>query len=306
MLEYLIFVLSLSSLLLGASLLTNSARHIAKIAGISEFVIGATVVAFGTSLPELASSIQAMLSGHPGIVVGNVLGSNVANIGLALGLTSVLFPVYVSRQVTDIDIPFLLASAVATYVVFIDLKVSWIEGLILISMYMAFIFHEISQNHSQDRATQDRATIERLDRKQLIAFFLGAALLHIGARYLISSALTISENLRIGESLIAFFLVAIGTSLPEIAATLMSAKSGRADIAMGNVLGSNTFNSLVVLGSSTFFGAVSDKAAFIAAALPAMILLSILLGFMSLNNRITRLEGCLLLLIYCALAVNLI
>jgi len=301
MLEYLIFVLSLSSLLLGAGLLTNSARHIAKIAGISEFVIGATVVAFGTSLPELASSIQAMLSGHPGIVVGNVLGSNVANIGLALGLTSVLFPVYVSRQITDIDIPFLLASAVATYVVFIDLKVSWIEGLILISMYMAFIFHEISQNHSQDRAT-----IEKLDHKQLVAFLLGAALLHIGARYLISSALTISENLRIGESLIAFFLVAIGTSLPEIAATLMSAKSGRADIAMGNVLGSNTFNSLVVLGSSTFFGAVSDKAAFIAAALPAMILLSILLGFMSLNNRITRLEGCLLLLIYCALAVNLI
>ena len=301
MLEYLIFVLSLSSLLLGASLLTNSARHIAKIAGISEFVIGATVVAFGTSLPELASSIQAMLSGHPGIVVGNVLGSNVANIGLALGLTSVLFPVYVSRQITDIDIPFLLASAVATYVVFIDLKVSWIEGLILISMYMAFIFHEISQNHSQDRAIK-----EKLDHKQLIAFFLGAALLHIGARYLISSALIISENLRIGESLIAFFLVAIGTSLPEIAATLMSAKSGRADIAMGNVLGSNTFNSLVVLGSSTFFGAVSDKAAFIAAALPTMILLSILLGFMSLNNRITRLEGCLLLLIYCALAVNLI
>jgi len=301
MLEYLIFVLSLSSLLLGASLLTNSARHIAKIAGISEFVIGATVVAFGTSLPELASSIQAMLSGHPGIVVGNVLGSNVANIGLALGLTSVLFPVYVSRQITDIDIPFLLASAVATYVVFIDLKVSWIEGLILISMYMAFIFHEISQNHSQDRAIK-----EKLDHKQLIAFFLGAALLHIGARYLISSALIISENLRIGESLIAFFLVAIGTSLPEIAATLMSAKSGRAEIAMGNVLGSNTFNSLVVLGSSTFFGAVSDKAAFVAAALPAMILLSILLGFMSLNNRITRLEGCLLLLIYCALAVNLI
>ncbi|RQW77950.1 MAG: sodium:calcium antiporter, partial [Methanothrix sp.] len=219
MLEYLIFVLSLSSLLLGASLLTNSARHIAKIAGISEFVIGATVVAFGTSLPELASSIQAMLSGHPGIVVGNVLGSNVANIGLALGLTSVLFPVYVSRQITDIDIPFLLASAVATYVVFIDLKVSWIEGLILISMYMAFIFHEISQNHSQDRAIK-----EKLDHKQLIAFFLGAALLHIGARYLISSALIISENLRIGEALIAFFLVAIGTSLPEIAATLMSAK----------------------------------------------------------------------------------
>jgi len=301
MLEYLIFLFSLSALLLGARLLTNSARHMAKAAGISEFVIGATVVALGTSLPEMASSILAMLSGHPGITVGNVLGSNVANIGLALGLASMLFPIYVSRQITDIDIPFLLASAIATFVVFIDLRVTWIEGIILILMYLAFIHHEASQSHASEKAAG-----EKLDRKQLLGFFLGMVLLYLGARYVISSALAIAESMSISESLIAFFLVAAGTSLPEIAATLTAARDGRGEIAMGNVLGSNAFNSLVVLGSSSFFGVVTDDGVFVYAALSAMILLSILLGFMALNNRITRLEGTLLFLIYCALAINLI
>ena len=110
MLDYITLFFSLFALYLGAKLLTEGARHLAKVANVSDFVIGVTIVAFGTSLPELASSIFAMLSGHPGIVVGNVLGSNVANIGLALGLAGMLYPFYVSRQIIDIDIPFFLAS----------------------------------------------------------------------------------------------------------------------------------------------------------------------------------------------------
>ncbi len=128
MLEYLIFLISLVGLYIGARLLTESARHMARAAGVSEFVIGSTVVAFGTSLPELASSISAMLSGHPGIVVGNVLGSNLANIGLALGLAAMLYPIYVRRQVTDTDIPVLLASAALNFVVFLDLQVTWTKA----------------------------------------------------------------------------------------------------------------------------------------------------------------------------------
>ena len=162
MLQFLIFVFSLLALLLGAKLLTNRARHIAKVAGVSEFVIGATVVAFGTSMPELASSIFAILSGHPGLVVGNVIGSNVANIGLALGLASMLFPIYVSRQITDIDIPLLLASAIATLVVFIDLQVTWVEGIALILMYLAFINHELGQHRNSERTERGNLTASRL------------------------------------------------------------------------------------------------------------------------------------------------
>jgi cation:H+ antiporter len=242
-----------------------------------------------------------MLSGHPGLVVGNIIGSNVANIGLALGLASLLFPIYVSRQITDTDIPLLLASAIATLVVFIDLQVTWVEGIALILMYLAFINHELGQHRNSERTAR-----EKLDLKQVAGFFLGMALLYFGAKYLVSSALAISQDMNISESLIAFFLVALGTSLPEIATSVMAARSGRYEIAMGNVLGSNSFNSLIILGTSSLFASVTVESDFLFSTLPAMILLSFLLGFMSLNNTITRLEGILLFLIYCLLAINII
>jgi cation:H+ antiporter len=301
MIEFLIFVLSLPVLYYGARLLTDGARALAKAAGISEFVIGATVVAFGTSLPELASSALAMLSGHPGIVVGNVIGSNLANIGLALGFAGMLYPIYVSRQITDIDIPFLLASAAVNLVVFVDLSVSWFEGLILVLMYMAFLNHEISA-HRNSRVKSEGT----LHPRHLLSILVGAVMLYLGARYLISSALAISETLNISESVIAFLLIALGTSLPEIATSIVAARDGKGEIAIGNVLGSNAFNSLIILGSSSFLGTITVSSTFLYSTLPSMILVSVLLGFMSLNNRITRLEGTLLFLIYCALVINLL
>lgn len=301
MIEFLIFVLSLPVLYYGARLLTDGARALAKAAGVSEFVIGATVVAFGTSLPELASSAFAMISGHPGIVVGNVIGSNLANIGIALGFAGMLYPIYVSRQITDIDIPFLLASAAANLVVFVDLSVSWIEGLILFLMYLAFLSHEISM-----RRESSAKAIGNLHPKHPLSILAGVVLLYFGAIYLISSALAISEALNISEPVVAFLLVALGTSLPEIATSVVAAKEGKGEIAVGNVLGSNAFNSLIILGSSSFLGAVTVDSPFLYSTLPSMILVSVLLGFMSFNNRITRLEGTLLFLIYCALVINLL
>lgn len=296
-----IFLLSLPALYYGARLLTDGARELARVAGISEFVIGATVVAFGTSLPELASSALAMLSGHPEIVVGNVIGSNLANIGIALGLAGMLYPIYVSRQITDIDIPFLLASATVNLVVFVDLSVTWIEGLILVIMYLAFLNHEISQRKNANAKAEGD-----LHPKALISIIVGAVLLYLGARYLISSVLDISEVLNISEAVVAFLLVALGTSLPEITTSVVAAREGKGEIAVGNVLGSNAFNSLIILGSSSFLGVIAVDSSFLYSTLPAMIAVSILLGFMSLNNRITRLEGTLLFLIYCALVINLL
>lgn len=301
MIEFLIFLLSLPALYYGARLLTDGARELARVAGISEFVIGATVVAFGTSLPELASSALAMLSGHPEIVVGNVIGSNLANIGIALGLAGMLYPIYVSRQITDIDIPILLASATVNLVVFVDLSVTWIEGLILVIMYLAFLNHEISQRKNANAKAEGD-----LHPKALISIIVGAVLLYLGARYLISSVLAISEVLNISEAVVAFLLVALGTSLPEITTSVVAAREGKGEIAVGNVLGSNAFNSLIILGSSSFLGVIAVDSSFLYSTLPAMIAVSILLGFMSLNNRITRLEGTLLFLIYCALVINLL
>ncbi len=146
----------------------------------------------------------------------------------------------------------------------------------------------------------------KLDPKNIFGFLLGMVFLYFAARYLISSALDISQSLKISETLVAFFLIALGTSLPEIATSLVAAKRGNGEIAMGNVLGSNAFNSLIVLGGSSLFGPISAEASFLVPVLYTMILISILLGFMSLNSTITRLEGSLLLLLYLAMAINLL
>ncbi len=267
MIEFLIFLASLPVLYFGARLLTDGARALARAAGISEFVVG----------------------------------SNLANIGLALGFAGMLYPIYVARQITDIDIPFLLASAAANLVVFVDLSVSWIEGIILLLMYLAFLNHEIST-----RRESSTKAVENLHPKHMLSILMGAVLLYFGASYLISSALAISEALNISEPVVAFLLVAIGTSLPEIATSVVAARDGKGEIAVGNVLGSNAFNSLIILGSSSFLGVVTVDSPFLYSTLPSMIIVSVLLGFMSLNNRITRLEGTLLFLIYCALAINLL
>lgn len=301
MMAYIMLLLSIPALYLGARLVTEGARHMARVASVPEFVIGSTIVAMGTSLPELASSLTAMASGHPGIVAGNVLGSNIANIGLALGLAGMLYPIYVCRRITDTDIPMLLASAIATLVVFMDMDVGRIEGSILILMYLAFIHHEVSGRQGSD-GTEREAPSPR----PILGFLLGLLLLYLGARYLISSALEISESLGVSEPVIAFFLVALGTSLPEVATSIVAARDGRDEIAVGNLIGSNVFNSLVVLGTCSFLGSIASDGSFLLFALPAMLAMSILLGFVSLNNTITRLEGALLFLLYTALAAELL
>jgi cation:H+ antiporter len=298
--SFLIFAASLVALYYGAKYLTDAAVHMAERAGVSDFIIGATIVSFGTTLPEISSSVLAMLEGHPGIVVGNVLGSNIANLGLALGISAVIYPIYVGRAITDIDVPFFLASAILATVSLADQSAGWTEGLVMILMYLAFVYSQIPRNG------QKRKSEGRLGIKHLVYFVLGAALLYLGARYLVSSLLEISVMLGLGEAVISFLLLAVGTSLPEISTSVISARAGRGEIAVGNVLGANAINSLVVLGISSLMGTVTAGASFLMIALPAMVLLSLLFGFMSLNNRVTRLEGVVLISVYLVTVLNIV
>ena len=303
LIEILILGLSLVALYYGAKFVTEGAAYVARVLGISEFVIGATIVAFGTSLPELASSILAMLTdaGYPGIVVGNVAGSNIANIGLALGISGILYNLYIDRKIIETDVPFLIASTLAFFAAFIDLMVTWLEGVILILMYLAFIHHEVSEQSKTKVPAR-----EIFDQKYLFIFIGGLILLYLGAKYLISSILEVSVLFGISEAVVAFVLVSIGTSLPEIVTSVVAAKEGRGDIAMGNVVGSNTFNSLIVLGASALIGTVAVDASFLNAALFSMVLISLLLGFMLIDNRISRFEGVLLFLIYMVIILNMV
>lgn len=295
MLEFLIFGLSLVALYYGAKAITESAVHFAKVIGVSEFVIGATVVAFGTALPELSTSLFAMIkdSGYPEVAAGNVLGSILANTGLGLGGAAMFYRVYITRDLIETDISFLIASALAMTVVFIDLKITWFEGVVLILIYLSFIRHEIAA-HRKSEAVGTESFMSRY----MLIFLAGVALLYVGARYMIISILEISSVIGISEAVVAFILVAIGTSLPEISTAVVAAKNGRGDIAMGDIVGANTFNALIILGFSSFVGDVAASQAFLIATLPVVLLITILAGFMSMGNMISRFEGSMLVGIY--------
>jgi len=295
LLEFLIFAVSLVALYYGAKSITESAVHFAKVLGVSEFVIGATVVAFGTALPEFSTSLVAMLvdGGRPEIAAGDVLGSILANTGLALGAAAMFYGIYIDRKILETDLSFLLASMLAVFVVFIDFKITWIEGIFLIAIYLSFIRHEISEH----RKSESKGS-EKFRPRYLALFLAGMAMLAIGASYMIEAIRTISATLGLSEAVVAVVLLAVGTSLPEISTAVVAAKNGRGDIAMGDVLGANTFNALIILGSVSLVQDVAVNEAFISTTLPVVVLISLLLGFMVLGNRITRFEGSMLVAIY--------
>lgn len=295
LLEFLIFAGSLVALYYGAKAVTESAVHFAKVLGISEFVIGATVVAFGTALPEFSTSMTAMAvdGGRPEIAAGTVLGSILANTGLALGAAAVLYGIYIDRKILETDLSFLLASVLALYVVFLDYRITWIEGIFLIAIYLAFIHHEVSEHRKNDSKG-----MEDLRPKMIALFIAGIVILSVGARYMIEAIRDIAATLGISEAVVAVILLAVGTSLPEVSTAIVAAKNGRGDIAMGDIIGANAFNALIVLGASSLVGDVAVSEPFVSVTLPVVVLMSLLLGFMVLGNKITRFEGSMLLAIY--------
>ncbi len=293
MLEYITFAISLAALLYSAKLITDSAIHFARVLGASDFIVGATVVALGTSLPELSSSIEAMHAGLPGIVIGNVIGSNIANIALVLGITSIFYIIKTKRNILKKDIPFLFISAFATLVVLIDFKITLIEGILLLATYLAYLAYSIKIHKSHDKHKKIK-----LKPSSLLLFFIGLAGIIYAAKYLISSSADIMSSLGISEAIIGFILIAIGTSLPELATSIVAARKGKTDLMIGDIIGSNTFNSLVVLGASSTIGTVSAEPVFITAALPSMLLLTVFLAYVVYDKKITKFEGATLLALY--------
>jgi cation:H+ antiporter len=297
-------LLSLIGLYYGAKFITDGAAGIAKTAGISEFVVGATIVAFGTSLPELASSISAMEigGGHPGIVIGNVLGSNLANVGLAIGLVAIFYPMRLHREYIYDDAIFIIASGLALFIVLIDFRISPLDGLMMLTMYLAYVYHKVAGHLGKKAEKQDA-----LQPLHIVGLAGGTLLIYLSSYHLIGSLLAISASTGIGEEVVAFLLLAIGTSLPEVATSIVATKKGQSDIAVGNILGSICFNNLVILSICSFLGDFVVNDGFVSPVLMATILSSLLLGLMALNDRIiSRLEGTVLFVIYCLIVVNMV
>ncbi len=290
-----IFIASLATLLKASDWFVDSAEAIGLSLGISPFIIGVTIVAFGTSLPELATSIASVFAGESEIVIGNVIGSNITNIALVLGLTAVVVKnIEIENDLWLIDMTFLWASAFLLWFVLYDLHLSNFECFLLLAGLALFLTYSFKSN----RSTSDKEELPEAKVRDYLLLLLGGVLVYLGADYTIYAITEISAILNIPSKLIALSAVAIGTSLPEVVVSLSAARRGKASIAIGNVLGSNVFNTFIVMGVPGLLGQLEIPADLSAFYLPLMIVMTVLFGVMAFDRIITRWEGWLLLLFY--------
>lgn len=294
----------------GAEMLVRGASRLALSAGISPLVIGLTVVAFGTSSPELAVSVGASLSGQADVALGNAIGSNIFNVLLILGLSATITPLIVAHQLVRIDVPIMIATAILALILALDGRIGQLDGLLLLASGVAYTLFLIRQSR---RATPDRQMPVEANPGNWLAnaiFIVGGlALLVAGARWLIDAAVTAATLLGLSELVIGLTIVAAGTSLPEVATSVLASLRGERDIAVGNVVGSNIFNVLLVLGagSAVTSAGMPVPIGTLTFDLPVMIGVSVAaLPIFFTGYRIARWEGIVFLGYYFAYTTLLI
>jgi cation:H+ antiporter len=289
-----LFIISLGVLLKASDWFIDSAEQIGLSLGVSPFIIGVTIVAFGTSLPELATSIASVLSGESEIVTGNVVGSNITNIALVLGLAALIVDkIELEYNIWHVDMPFLWGSAFLLWFVLRDLHFSLFESLLFIIGIVVFLAYSF-------KSQQEPSDLERpsVNWKTYTMLLIGGAFVYLGANYTILAIRELSTFAGVDPEVIALSAVALGTSLPEVIVSLNAARRGKASIAVGNVLGSNIFNTYIVMAISSFFGELVIPPDINELYLPLMVAMTVLFGIMANNKKITRWEGLLLLMFY--------
>jgi cation:H+ antiporter len=254
--EALLFVAGLAFLITGAEALVRGASRLAAAFGVSPLIIGLTVVAFGTSSPELAVSFKSALSGQGSIALGNVVGSNIFNVLFILGLSALIAPLAVLKQLVRLDVPLMIALSVIVLVFSLDGSLGRADGLMLVAgliVYISFLIHHsrrenagLSGEYAEGAGAEDRAAGRWPVNAALVAG--GLAMLVLGSRWMVDGAVTFAQYLGVSELVIGLTIVAAGTSLPEVVTSVIAAIRGERDIAVGNVVGSNIFNIMGVLG----------------------------------------------------------
>lgn len=299
-------VVGLVGLFWGGEWLVTGAARLARSLGIPALIVGLTVVSIGTSMPELLVSLSAAFAGSSDIAIGNVVGSNIANIGLILGVSGLIFPISVHVTLLRREIPILVAITALAYVLLADGLISRSDGGVLLATMVAFIgFMVVASIREQDdipddtnQDTDDASASHRLrDGLRLIA---GIAILMIGAQLTVDNATTIARAIGISELVIGVTLVAVGTSLPELVTSTMAALRRESDIAIGNVVGSNIFNLVGILGATAFVQPINVPSQVVAFDALVMIAFTLLVIPFALNRQLGRTEAAIFLTAYVA------
>lgn len=313
----LMFVGGLALLIVGAEALVRGASRLAAVLGISPLVIGLTVVAFGTSSPELAVSIKAALADQANLAVGNVIGSNIFNVLFILGTSALIVPLVVSQQLVRFDVPLMIALSVIVLILSLDGYLSRSDGLMLVAGLAGYIWFLIYQSRRESGQVKEEYAKEfgngipaNSGMIKNIAFALsGLVLLVLGSRWLVVSAVSFARFLGVSELVIGLTIVAAGTSLPEVVTSVIAAVRGERDIAVGNVVGSNIFNIMAVLGIASIVApsGIEVASAVIRFDIPVMIAVAFAcLPIFFTGGVISRREGGLLLGYYVAYTLYLI
>jgi cation:H+ antiporter len=312
-------IVGLVGLVGGAELLVKGAASIATRLGIAPVVIGLTVVAFGTSAPELAVSLSAAMGGNADVALGNVVGSNIANILLILGVSAVVGGLAVQQRIVRVDVPLLIVVSTTVFAMALDNRIGRVDGVILVAGVVLYTLWLILEaRHEREAIAADyAASVEALEGNAVErpAWFNGAlvacglGVLVVGSQLLVSSATTIAEAAGISDLVIGLTVVAIGTSLPELATSIMAVVRGQRDIAVGNVIGSNLFNLTAVLGTTSVVsgGGIEVSDVSIRLDLPVMLTATVVLLPIIWNGFvITRWEGTILASFYGAYVAYLV
>jgi cation:H+ antiporter len=316
MLTYILFIAGFFLLIKGASLLVDGSASIAKKLKISSIVIGLTIVAFGTSAPEFIVNIFASINGNTDIAIGNILGSNIANVLLILGVASIIYPLSTQKNTVWKEIPMSLLAALILGVLVNDIRIdngvfsglTRIDGIVLLSFFIIFLYYSfgIAKTSNEKSSTDEIKDLSYL--KSFLYILLGLVGLILGGKWIVDGAVKIATIFNISQSLIGLTVVAIGTSLPELATSAIAAYKKQPDIAIGNVVGSNIFNIFWILGFSSIIKPLpfspSSDIDIIMTIFTSLLLFIIM--FIGKKHVIQKWQGVLMILLYIIYLILLI
>lgn len=293
-LSIILLVISLTVLIKGSDFFIIAVEKIGLKAGVSPYILGITVVAIGTSLPELASCIAAVYSNEPEIVMGNVLGSNITNILLIVGVVAFFSnKVRIERSMTTVDLPLLITSAIFLWFAMGDGEFTMVEAALFLLALVAFVWNSYSSG---------KLDIPKQEVKIIwwdyLKFVLGAVGVFYGSEYVVMAIVALARNLEMGSDIVAVTVVALGTSLPELVVSITAARRGNPEMAIGNVLGSNIFNTYAVTSITSFFGTLVIEKEILTFALPFSLGVTVIFAVMALSRTLSRWEGVVLLILY--------
>ncbi len=294
-----LLILSLMALYIGAGWLVQGSSALALKAKISPLVIGLTIVAFGTSAPELAVSLGATLRGQGDIAIGNIVGSNIFNIGVILGVSATICPLQVKKQLLRIDIPIMLAATILFTILFWNGTLDRMEGLFFLTGIIIYTLLSLLSSRKQEE--EPNLELEEQPKHwavDTLTIISGLVVLVFASRLLVDNAVSIAKELGVSEAVIGLTIVAAGTSMPELATSVVATYKHKTDIAIGNIVGSNLFNILAIAGSCSLIHPIEAKNVNYIDLLVMLAISILLLPLMKSGQKISRTEGVALILFY--------